>query len=129
MTLKIQDKKLLGRNCILDNFIYRENLNHRGLFVDKGSGSGIFADIDKKLVFFNFFQHLIFRRLFQKVLQKVDVFFNFLTYRYNYIISTLTKLNVKSILTCISVSNKYYLKTNCSHLLGLHQDTLMYFKG
>ena len=33
MTLKIKDKKLFARNCILD-------LNYRGLFVDKGSGSG-----------------------------------------------------------------------------------------
>ena len=46
MTLKINRKILFGRNCILDNFIQRENLNYRGLFVDKGSGSGsgIFPD-------------------------------------------------------------------------------------
>ena len=44
MTLKIKDKKIFGRNCILDNDILRENLNYRGLFVDKGSGSGIFPD-------------------------------------------------------------------------------------
>ena len=25
---------------MLDNFIWRENVNYRGLFVDKGSGSG-----------------------------------------------------------------------------------------
>ena len=46
MTLKIKDKKLFGRNGILDNFIQRENLNYRGLFEDKGSGSGIFLDPD-----------------------------------------------------------------------------------
>ena len=46
MTLKIKDKKLFGQNCILDNFILRENLNNRGPFVDKGSGSGIFPDPD-----------------------------------------------------------------------------------
>ena len=44
MTLKIKDKKLFGRNCILDNFISRENLNYRGLFVDEGSD--IFPDPD-----------------------------------------------------------------------------------
>ena len=37
---KIKDKKLYGQNCILDNFIQRENLNYRGLFVEKGSESG-----------------------------------------------------------------------------------------
>ena len=46
MTLKIKDKKLFGRTCLLDNFISRENLNYRGLFVYKGSGSGIFPDPD-----------------------------------------------------------------------------------
>ena len=40
MTLKIKDTKLFGRTCILDNFIYRESLNYRDLFVNKGSGSG-----------------------------------------------------------------------------------------
>ena len=44
MTLKIEDKQSFGRNCILDNFIWRENLTYMGLFVDKGSGSGIFPD-------------------------------------------------------------------------------------
>ena len=46
MTLKIKDKKLFGRNCNLDNFTWREILNFRVLFVDKGSrsGSGIFPD-------------------------------------------------------------------------------------
>ena len=44
MTLKIKDKKLFGRNRIFDNFIWRENLNYRGLFVDTGSGSDIFPD-------------------------------------------------------------------------------------
>ena len=44
MTHKIKDKKLFGRNCNLDNFIWRENLNYSGLFVDKGFGSGIFPD-------------------------------------------------------------------------------------
>ena len=48
MALKIKDKKLYGRNCILNNFITRENLNYRDLFVDKQSGSGsvIFPDPD-----------------------------------------------------------------------------------
>ena len=32
MTLIIKDKKLFGQNCILDNFIYRENLNYRVFF-------------------------------------------------------------------------------------------------
>ena len=36
MTLKIKDKFFFGRNCILDNFIKRENLNYRGLFEDPG---------------------------------------------------------------------------------------------
>ena len=40
LTLKIKDYKLFWRNCILDNFIQRENKNYRGLFVDKGSRSG-----------------------------------------------------------------------------------------
>ena len=34
MTLKIKDKKILGRNCISDNFIQRENLNLLSLLVD-----------------------------------------------------------------------------------------------
>ena len=42
MTLKIKDKKLFGRNSILDNFIQGENFNYTGLLVDKGSGSGTF---------------------------------------------------------------------------------------
>ena len=46
MTLKIKVKKLFGRNCILDNFIERENLNWSGLFLDIGSGFGIFPDPD-----------------------------------------------------------------------------------
>ena len=48
ITLKIKDKKLFGRNCILNNLIKSENLNYRGLFVAKGSGSGygIFPDPD-----------------------------------------------------------------------------------
>ena len=46
MTLKIKDNKLFGRKCILDNFISREILNYKGLFVYKGSGSGIFPDPD-----------------------------------------------------------------------------------
>ena len=37
MTLKIKDKKIFGRNCILDNFISRENLNFMSLFVYHGS--------------------------------------------------------------------------------------------
>ena len=46
MTLKIKDKKVFGRNCILEIFIKPENWNYRCLFVDKGSGSGsgIFQD-------------------------------------------------------------------------------------
>ena len=36
MTFKIKFKKLFGRNCILDNFISRENLNYRGLDPDLG---------------------------------------------------------------------------------------------
>ena len=39
-TKKSQIKQLFGRNSILNNFIKRENLNYRGLFVDKGSGYG-----------------------------------------------------------------------------------------
>ena len=39
-TQKSEIKQLFGRNCILDNFILRENLNYRGLFMDKESGSG-----------------------------------------------------------------------------------------
>ena len=37
---------LFWQNCILDNFLQRENLNYKGLFVDKGSGSSIFPDPD-----------------------------------------------------------------------------------
>ena len=55
MTLKIKDKKLLchlkskikklfGRNCILDKFFNEKIVITWGLFVDKGSGSGIFPD-------------------------------------------------------------------------------------
>ena len=40
MTLKIKNKKLFWRNCYLDNFIKRDNQNYKGLYVDKGSGSG-----------------------------------------------------------------------------------------
>ena len=46
MTLKIKGKKLYGRNCLLDKFIWRENLKYSGLFVDKRSGAGIFSDPD-----------------------------------------------------------------------------------
>ena len=46
MALKIKYKKLFRRKCILDNFILPENINHRGLYVDKESGSGIFQDPD-----------------------------------------------------------------------------------
>ena len=38
MTLKIKDKKIFERNCILDNFITRK-FELQDLFVDKGSGT------------------------------------------------------------------------------------------
>ena len=45
MILKIKDKNLLGRNCILDNFITRKfEVDTWDLFEDKGSGYGIFPD-------------------------------------------------------------------------------------
>ena len=47
MTHKVKDKKkLFGRNVISDNFIKRKNLNYRGLYEDKESGSSIFSDPD-----------------------------------------------------------------------------------
>ena len=46
MTLKSKIKNIVGRNCILDNFISRANLSYRGLLVYKGFGSGIFPDPD-----------------------------------------------------------------------------------
>ena len=46
LTLKIKDKKYSERNCILHNFIKRENKNYKGIFVDRGSGSVFFPDPD-----------------------------------------------------------------------------------
>ena len=38
--VNIKDKKLFSQNCIIDNFIYRENLNYSSLFVERESTSG-----------------------------------------------------------------------------------------
>ena len=46
MTLKIKDKKLFERKCILYFLFNVKNLNNNGLFVNKESGSGIFLYLD-----------------------------------------------------------------------------------
>ena len=47
MTIKIKDKKIIYTKLYfrqLKKIEKLENLNYRGLFVNKGSGSGIFPD-------------------------------------------------------------------------------------
>ena len=54
MTLKIKDKTVFLRNCILDNLINRENSNFRDLFVDKGYRSGPATLVKTFVIFRNF---------------------------------------------------------------------------
>ena len=46
MTLKIKGKNIIWTKLYFRQFMSRENLNYRSLFVYKGTGSGIFPDPD-----------------------------------------------------------------------------------
>ena len=46
MKLKMKDNKLFGRNCIFRQVYITRKFELQRSFVDKGSGSSIFPDLD-----------------------------------------------------------------------------------